>query len=147
MVHALEEIKRLLRPDASLIDIHPLREAPIIQVHSAGGVVFAEPSSGYDYDDDLRHADDALTLAVDRDVFVLDGSHDFGFVTYASSVVELRDFLAVAGAYDEGPRDQATQVKLDELYAWVEAVMTSSGEKAKVSHRERARMTQLIPVR
>lgn len=59
MVHALEEIKRLLRPDASLIDIHPLREAPIIQVHSAGGVVFAEPSSGYDYDDDLRHADDA----------------------------------------------------------------------------------------
>ena len=143
MVHALEEIKGLLRPDASLIDIHPLREAPIIEVHSAGRVVFAEPSPGYDYDDDLRHADDALMWAVDRDLFVLDRSHEFDFVTYASSVVELRDFFAVVGAYDESPRDQDTQVQVDELYAQVEAVMTSSGEKAKVSHRERARMTRL----
>jgi hypothetical protein len=72
MVHALEEIKGFLRPGASLIDMHPVREAPIIEVRMGDEAFFAEPSASYDYDDDLRHADDALTWALDRDLFVLD---------------------------------------------------------------------------
>src|SRR6266496_2338173 len=105
MVHALEEIKRLLRRDACLIDIHPVREAPIIEVRTTDEVLFAEPSASYDYDDDLQHTEDALVSAVERALFVLDGSHEFEFVTIASSVVELHDFFAVSGAYEEDPLD------------------------------------------
>lgn len=145
MVHALEEVKRLLRRDASLIDIHPVREAPVFEVHTADGVVFAERSASFDYDDDLRQAEDALSRAIESAIFLLDRSQEFEFVTYASSVVELRDFFAVAGAYDEAPREEATEARVQEVYARVEDVMRTSGESAKVAHREPARMTRLIP--
>ena len=53
MVHALQEINRVLAPDGCLISIHPIRDAPIIEVRPPDRVVFAAPSAGYDYDDDL----------------------------------------------------------------------------------------------
>jgi len=147
MVHALEEIKRILRRDACLIDIHPVREAPIIEVRTTDEVLFAEPSASYDYDDDLQHAEDALVSAVERALFVLDGSHEFEFVTIASSVVELRDFFAVSGAYEEDPLDEATEARVQELYARVDEVMRAAGENARVARRERARVARLNPVR
>lgn len=147
MVHALERIRALLRPDGALIDIHPVRGAPLIEVHSAEGVLLAEPSPAYDYDEDLRHAEDALAWAVEHGTFRLDRSREFEFVTYAASIVELRDFFAVAGAYDEGPADAGTRARMDELDARVEEAMRTLGKEAEVAHRERARMTRLIPVR
>jgi hypothetical protein len=147
MVHALEEIKRLLRRNACLIDIHPVREAPIIEVRTADEVLFAEASPSYDYDDDLRHAEDALLWAIERALFVLDGSHELEFVTIASSVIELRDFFAVSGAYEEDPLDEATEARVQELYGRVDEVMQAAGENAWVAHRERARVTRLNPVR
>jgi hypothetical protein len=147
MVHALEEIKRILRRDACLIDIHPVRQAPIIEVRTTDEVLFAEPSASYDYDDDLQHAEDALVSAVERALFVLDGSHEFEFVTIASSVVELRDFFAVSGAYEEDPLDEAREARVQELYARVDEVMRAAGENARVAHRERARVARLNPVR
>jgi len=147
MVHALEEIKRILRREACLIDIHPVREAPIIEVRTTDEVLFAEPSASYDYDDDLQHAEDALVSAVERALFVLDGSHEFEFVTIASSVVELRDFFAVSGAYEEDPLDETTEARVQELYARVDEVMRAAGEKARVARRERARVARLNPVR
>ncbi|HYU92264.1 MAG TPA: hypothetical protein VEN95_02105 [Actinomycetota bacterium] len=146
MVHALEEIKRLLRRDACLIDIHPVREAPVIEVRTADEVLFAEPSASYDYDDDLKHAEDALVSAVERALFVFDGSHEFEFLTIAPSVVELRDFFAVSGAYEDPP-DEATEARVQELYARVDEVMRAAGENARVAHRERARVARLNPVR
>jgi hypothetical protein len=146
MVHALEEIKRVLRRDACLIDIHPAREAPRIEVRMGDEVLFAAPSASYDYDEDLQHAEDALASAIEAGLFVLDRSHEFEFVTIASSVVELRDFFAVSGAYEEDPPDEAREARVEELYARVEAVMQTAGEQARVAHRERARMARLIPV-
>ena len=43
MVHALEEIHRLLRPDGRLIEIHPALEEPYVMVKSDGYVAFVEP--------------------------------------------------------------------------------------------------------
>ena len=146
MVHALEEVKRLLRRDACLIDIHPVREVPIIQVRTADEVFFAEPSTSYDYDDDLQHAEDALASAIERALFFLDRSHEFEFVTIASSVTELRDFFAVSGAYDQDPLDETTESRVQELYDRVDEVMRTSGDHARVVHLERARMSRLDPV-
>lgn len=146
MVHALEEIKRLIRPNGCLIDIHPVREAPIVEVRAWTRVLFSETSPGYDYDDDLRHAEDALATALERRLFVLDRSHEFEFMTTASSVEELRDFFAVHSAYEEDPLDAAVQELVDALYVRVDDVMRRSREDARVVHRERARVSRLDPV-
>jgi hypothetical protein len=60
MVHALEEIKRLLKPDGFLVDIHPVREEPLIQIYQRENLLFSESDPGYDYDESLQHADEAL---------------------------------------------------------------------------------------
>jgi SAM-dependent methyltransferase len=146
MVHVLEDIKRLIRPNGCLIDIHPVREAPIVDVRARSRILFSATSPGFDYDDDLRHAEDALATALERQLFVLDGSHEFEFLTTASSVEELRDFFAVQSAYEEDPVEDDVQELVDALYARVEDVMRRTGEEARVVHRERARASRLRPV-
>jgi|SRR6478672_10622713 hypothetical protein len=147
MVHALEGIKRLLRPDGSLIDIHPVLEAPLVEVHRGGGVAFAESSPSYDYEEDLRHAEEALARIVERGLFVTDRGGEFDFLTYGSSVAELRDFMAEAGAYDDRPEDDAAVARKADLYARVDEVMRASGDRAEVAFHERGRMARLTPVR
>ena len=146
MVHALEGIERLLRPDGSLIDIHPVLEAPLVEVH-AGGVAFAESSPSYDYEEDLRQAEAALARIVERGMFVTDRGHEFDFLTYGSSVAELCDFMAEAGAYDDRPEDSAVVARKAELYARVDEVMRASGDRVEVAFHEKARMARLTPVR
>lgn len=145
MVHALEKIRALLSPDGVLIDIHPARGAPTIEIRSAVSVLFAEPSPAYDYDDDLRHADEALAWAVEHGVFRLGGTRGFDFVTYADSIAELRGYFAVAEAYEEERRDAGIQARMDELDARVEEAMRAASEDAVLAHRERARMARLTP--
>src|SRR5919204_397683 len=50
MVHALEEIHRLLRPAGTLIEIHPAIGSPFVEVRSGGNVAFSEPDPGYEVD-------------------------------------------------------------------------------------------------
>ena len=66
MVHALEQIHRLLRPAGTLIEIHPAREAPFVEVWSNGELSFREDDPGFDYEDDLRSAEEAVATVVDR---------------------------------------------------------------------------------
>jgi hypothetical protein len=143
MVHALDGIKRLLRPDGSLIDIHPVLEAPLVEVHKDGVVTFAEPSPSYDYEEDLRHAEDALARTLERGEFVRDRGREFDFTTYGSSVSELRDFMAVAGAYDDRPQDETVVTRKAELYARIGEVMGASGERSEVALHEKGRMARL----
>lgn len=146
MVHALEEIHRLLRPDGYLIDIHPVLEAPLIEVHQGAKVVFAEPSPAYDYEEDLQQAERALAQIIQRRLFVLERSGEFDFLTYGSSIAELRDYWARAGAYDESPKDEAVTAREAELYVRVEKVMQAAGQGAEVVGHERGRIARLKPV-
>ncbi len=143
MVHALEGIRQLLRSNGVLIDIHPVREQAVVEVRSAAGVVFAETAPGYDYDEDLRRAEDALAWAVEHELFLEEKSCDFEVATRAPSVIELRGFMDEAGAFDDGPRDEGTVALREAFYGRVEDVMQSTGRGAAVSYRERARMTRL----
>lgn len=146
MVHALEEIHGLLKLHGSLIDIHPVLEAPLIEVYQGATVLFAEPSPDYS-EEDYRQAEHALAQVVQRRLFLVDRSGEFDFFTYGSSVAELRDFLAKATAYDDTPKDEAVAVREAELYARVEEIMQASGEGAEVAYHERARIARLNPVR
>jgi SAM-dependent methyltransferase len=42
MVHALEEIRRLLKPDGILVNLLPVPEGSFIEVHYDGRILFAE---------------------------------------------------------------------------------------------------------
>jgi hypothetical protein len=143
MVHALERIERLLRPDGNLVEIHPVSEAPLIEVRSSGALAFAERDPGYDYEEDLRRAEEAVALVVSRGIFVIDRSREFDFLTYGSSVTELRDFFAQADAYDDRVQEEAVLARRDDVYARVEDVLRSSEKGGDVVYHERGRMKRM----
>src|SRR5215208_3028153 len=125
MVHALEEIKRLLKPLGVLVDIHPVREEPLIQIYQREKLLFSESDPGYDYDESLQHADEALEEVVQRGLFLIEGKAEFELVTYASSVTEMRDYWAKYGAYDEEPKDDAITMRQNDVYGRAKEIMQS----------------------
>lgn len=142
MGHALEQIHRLLRPDGILIDIHPIVEAPLIELYQGGRVLFTEASPDF-YGEDYRQADHALARVLQRRLFVSERSGEFDFLTYGSSVAELREYLATANPYYGSPKDDALAAREAELYARVETIMQAAGEGAEVAYHERARIARL----
>ena len=87
MVHALEEIKRLLKPDGFLIDIHPIRKAPLINVYHGSNLLFTESDPGYDSSEGLRHADDALEEVVRRRLFRIEGENGSFYFPLTTSIL------------------------------------------------------------
>src|SRR6266511_3272274 len=106
MVHALEGIHRLLRPGGTLIEIHPAFEVPFVEVRWNGELLFSEDDPGFDYEDDLRHAEAAVLTVVGRGDFAIDERRRFELRVHASSVKELRDHRAVADAYDPEEKEE-----------------------------------------
>ncbi len=145
MVHALEEIHRLLRPEGVLIEIHPALEAPpLTEVRSNGELTFSEDDPGFDYADDLRHAEAAVETVVDRRVFVLEDRRRFELRTHAASVEELRDYWVVYDAYDPEEKEERLARRQDEMYARAhEALERSPG--AELIYVEPATMSRLRP--
>jgi hypothetical protein len=145
MVHALEKIHRLLRRDGTLIEIHPALEVPFVEVWSNGEPSFRENDPGFDYEDDLRSAEEAVATVVGRRLFVLHGRRRFELRTHASSVKEFRDHWAVVEAYDPGEREEALVRREDEMYARAHDVLERS-PGAELVYVEPATMSRLIPV-
>jgi hypothetical protein len=146
MVHALSEIHRLLRVDGVLIEVHPVREPPTIEVRSNGGLRFSEHDPGYDYEAELRSAEAAVAEVLVRGLFTLDGETIFDFFTHAMTVRELRDFFAVGSAYDSAPKDEALARRQDDLYGHVEELMAAARDLATLVYNERGHMNRLAPV-
>lgn len=145
MVHALEEIQRLLKPDGCLIDIHPVPEAPLIKVYQGINLLFSESDPGYDYDADIRHAEEALDKILQRGLFRIEGSDGFDLVTHGSSVAEVRDYWAKYGAYDASPKDNALTALQDQVYVRADEVMRTTGGEGEIVYQEKARITRLEP--
>ena len=146
MVHALEEIQRLLKADGCLIDIHPVLEEPLVKVYQGSRVLFVESDPNYDYEEDLQQAEDALAQVVRRGLFVIEQSKEFELVTYGSSVPELRDYWAKVGAFDNNPKDDLVEARVTEHYARVEEIRQAAGPGAEVALHERARILRLKPI-
>jgi len=144
MVHALEEVQRLLNSDGCLIDIQPLIEAPLLKIYQGSSVIFVEPDPSYDYEEDLRQADAALTQVIQRGLFVIEERSEFDFLTHGSSAQELLAFWGKASADDNISEDPAEQ-RIKEVYARVEEIRQAAGEGAEVALHERARILRLNP--
>ncbi len=146
MVHALEHIHRLLRPAGTLIEIHPALEVPFVEVRSNGELSFREDDPGFDYEDDLRSAEEAVASVVRRGDFLLDGSRRFELRTYASSVGEFRDHWAVVGAYDPEEKEDALVRRQDEMFARANDLLSRS-PGAELVYVQPATMSRLTPSR
>ncbi|HEX9840491.1 MAG TPA: hypothetical protein VGA72_14170 [Anaerolineales bacterium] len=144
MVHALEEVQRLLKSDGCLIDIQPLIEAPLLKIYQGSSVIFVEPDPSYDYEEDLRQANAALTQVIQRGLFVIEERSEFDFLTHGSSAQELLAFWGKASADDNISEDPAEQ-RIKEVYARVEEIRQAAGEGAEVALHERARILRLNP--
>ena len=144
MVHALEQIHRLLRPPGTLIEIHPALEFPFVEVRSNGELSFREDDPGFDYADDLRSAEDAVATVVGRGLFVLQERRRFELRTHASSVREFQNHWAVVGAYDPEEKEEALVRRQDEMFARSHEVLERS-PGAELVYVEPATMTRLMP--
>ena len=145
MVHALEEIRRLLKPDGFLVDIHPIREEPLIQIYQGRKLLFSESDPGYDYDESLQHADEALEEVIQRSSFLVEEQSEFELVTHASLVAEMRDYWAKYGAFDDEPKDDAITTRQNDMYARADEIMQNASG-AEITYHERARITRLKPI-
>ena len=146
MVHALEELHRLLRPAGTLIEIHPALEFPFLEVSSNGEVSFSEEDPGFDYEDDSRHAEEAVAVVVGRGVFPLDESRRFELRTHASSMEELRDHWALADAYDQDQKEATLVRRQEEMYARAQKIVERS-PGAELVYVEPATISRLTPLR
>jgi hypothetical protein len=144
MVHALQEVQRLLKSDGRLIDIQPLIEAPLLKVYQGNSVVFVESDPSYDYEEDLRQADAALTKAIQCSLFVIEERSEFDFLTHGSSAQELLAFWGKTSTVDDISEDPAEQ-RIKEVYARVEEIRQAAGQGAEVALHERARILRLNP--
>jgi hypothetical protein len=146
MVHALEEIHRLLRPDGCLIDIHPFSDQATIEVHQGRAVAFAVTLPAFSADA-IRDAEDALAQVGERRLLRLERAASFDFLTYASSVSELYAYYEEANAFDDSPTDEALIEWMSQLAPTVEEALRAAGDGAEVAYRERAHIARLVPLR
>lgn len=113
MVHALEKIYTLLKPDGHLIDIHPTLEPAAIIVRL--GERFT-PAGWLDEVADYveyERADEALAAVVDGGLFTLERRGAFEFVWHADSVADLLAYFAED--WQDARLDPVTAMRIDEM--------------------------------
>lgn len=94
MVHALEKIHWLLKPDGRLIDIHPSGQPPPIMVRVGAERFLAGWLKEEDDYIEYAQADGALGQVVRQGLFVLERRETFAFTTCADTLSDLRHYLA-----------------------------------------------------
>ncbi|MGH2594022.1 MAG: hypothetical protein ACRDGG_10970 [Anaerolineae bacterium] len=134
MVHALEKIHHLLKPNGILIDIHPPPEPSSIEVRIGGQTIPAgwlhESDDYAEYED----ADDALARAVRKGLFAVEREGAFDLVTHANTLAELRAY--VAEEWEEARIDDITAMRAEEL-------LSTPERDKEVILRETARIARL----
>lgn len=147
MVHALEEIHRLLKPPGVLIDIHPVSEASPIEIHDEGNIELAGYLSVPQWCTDFQQADNALTEIVQRGLFTVERQDVFDSLTYYPSAAEmlasLKDSLETY-ARDEHSVGEAMP-HVEALAAQAEERMQAAAGGAELIVRERAHISRLRP--
>jgi SAM-dependent methyltransferase len=146
MVHALEEIHRLLKPDGILIDIHPEPEGPIYKVFQGDRTLFSERKRAT-CSEDVLQAENALAISIQNNLYSVDQQGEFDFLIYASSVKELVDYWEEMNEFEEESKDEETLAREKNLYTRIEKVMQTVGRDAEAATFERVLITRLHPVK
>ena len=146
MVHALEAVHRLLRPDGTLVDIRPYAEPSILKVMAGDQILFAEPKREGDHEGVLD-SDRAMDEILEHKVFAVERGRDFEFFSYGSTAAELREFWDRYNDYEGTPKEQEQLAFEDKAYAKADEIRKRSEKDAEVVVHERVRIARLKPVR
>jgi len=94
MVHALEQIRRLLKPSGRLIDIHPMDRPPPVAVRL--GLYTRRLGYLCETDDSIeyRRADAAVAQVVQNRLFAVEHTSEFPFRIHTDTIGELQAYLA-----------------------------------------------------
>ena len=148
MVHALEEIHRLLKPNGFLIDIHPVAEHSSVEIHQNGKIDLVGQLEVSQWSLDFREADKALDEIVQRGVFSVEQKGTFDTLTYYDSAAEMNTALkeSILKYVREGePVDEeVTLVKM--LAAQAEELLKNANGEAKLVLREPDHISRLKPI-
>ena len=124
MVHALEEIRRLLKPTGVLIDIHPVVTASPIEIHHGGNIDLVDNLLVRQWCTDYQQADSALAEIAQRGLFAVERETVFDSLIHYTSVEEMRasqkesiEFFArdAQSALEAAPQAAALAPRAEEL--------------------------------
>lgn len=148
MVHALEEIERLLKPDGRLVDIHPTLQEPSVEVIRDGRSLFSETRQFSAGDQkDIELAEDALAQVLRRGIFEVEAGGGFDYRAYFPSAAGLLDYVSGPSGVHETLQNEAEASRDARLIARIDALLQTAGEGAEAVYREKIRITRLRPVR
>jgi len=137
MVHALERIHKLLRPDGSLIDIHPSGDPPPIEVRVGSQVTCAGWLKETDDFIEYGQASAALSQAIECGWFTVEREGTFEFITHADSLAQLREYLAKE--WKDAIIDESVAARAEEL-------LNAPNRDKELTVRERIRIVRMRPV-
>jgi hypothetical protein len=147
MVHALEEIHRLLKPTGTLIDIHPVAESSPIELHQNEKIELVGSLSVRQWCVDYQQADNALTEIARRGLFAVEREALFDSMTHYTTVEEMR--TEQINALDKFARDAQSAGEgvphVEELAVRAEKLMQTAAGGAELIIRERAHISRLKP--
>ena len=148
MVHALEEIRRLLKSTGILIDIHPVAESSPIEIHQGGKIDLAGNLSVRQWCTDYQQADIALTEIKQRGLFALERERVFDSLTHYDSAAELRTSLneAIAKFAREAQSADEAVPQVDALAKRADELMLAAVSGAELIVRERTHISRLRPI-
>jgi hypothetical protein len=147
MVHALEEIHRLLKPTGTLIDIHPVSESSPIEIHQSGKIDLVGYLTVRQWCIDFQQADIALTEIAQRGLFAVEREAVFDSLTYYSTAAEMG--ASLKESIDKFARDAQSVVEAvphaEALAARAEELMQAPVSGAELIVRERTHISRLRP--
>jgi len=148
MVHALEEIHRLLKQAGKLIDIHPVAEPSPIEIHLGEKIERVGDLSVRQWCSDYQHADEALTEIKQRGLFMIEREGMFNSLTYYDSAAEMRtDWKAAIDKFARDAQSIAESVpQAEAMAARAEELMQAAGSGAELIVGERVHISRLKPI-
>ena len=148
MVHALEEIHRLLKPNGVLIDIHPVSEPSAIEIHEVGKVDLVGLLSVRQWCFEFEQADIALAEIVQRGMFTVERNALFDLPTHYASAAELGTDLKES--VEIFARDAQAAIEpladIEALTARAEELMRATASNAELIVHERTHISRLRPI-
>ncbi len=146
MVHALQEIHRMLKPGGALIEIHPLPERPHLEAYSESQAIFSEPLQ-VSYLEGIHHAERALAQVVESGLFVAVKHTVIDFRHLAASTGELYDHWDSIEPYSDTPKEPAVAASEKIAFSRLESFLQTMGGWPEVAVRERARLSRYDPLK
>ena len=147
MVHALEEVHRLLKSTGVMIDMHPVAESLPMEIQQGGKIDPVGRLSVIQWINDYQQADIALTEIKQRGIFVVERESVFDAPTYYDSVEEMSTHLKQS--IDKFARDAewaAKDISQEEaLAARAAKLRQAAGNGAEVVLHERIHISRLRP--